>query len=346
MQLLQRLLSERSKILFSLVLICTIQAWNNYYKESSSLKVITTLFETTDSSLTTTTTTSTASSSSGKDNKERKRGGKESSIAISQSSLPHKIDEDQVPLLRSAHSSFPKSTMKNSSSSSSSSKVVPTPRLGILLLGLGIRDSDVPSGHYNISAEETAKICKEMFSRHVVNPAKNVGYEVDFFAHSWNPEAEESMNRLFKPVKSIYEKYTGPRSKPGFMEWMDWRPEHFYDLEEGVSMVSRYAEENELNYEWILVTRFDAVFFSKLRLDVLDSRKFYVSNWCTLGKNTPVFEGEDKTCYPLMPFFVERKGAIPDFFSLASLDLTKKVYIGLIEAKKKGSLIQYVVLLL
>jgi len=126
-----------------------------------------------------------------------------------------------------------------SSSSSSSSKVVPTPRLGILLLGLGIRDSDVPSGHYNISAEETAKICKEMFSRHVVNPAKNVGYEVDFFAHSWNPEAEESMNRLFKPVKSIYEKYTGPRSKPGFMEWMDWRPEHFYDLEEGVSMVSR-----------------------------------------------------------------------------------------------------------
>jgi len=88
-----------------------------------------------------------------------------------------------------------------------------------------------------------------------------------------------------------------------------------------------------------LVTRFDALFFAKLRLDVLDTDKFYVSNWCTLEKDAPVFKGNDKTCYQLKPFFVERKGAIPDFFSVASLDLTKKVYMGIIQAKKTGALI-------
>jgi len=264
---------------------------------------------------------------------ENIKNGKQSSIAVSQSSLAKKMDEDKVSF-RSIDS-FKLGLHENTTTKNSSEP----PRFAILLLGLGIRDSDVPSGAYNVSKEETARICKDMFNRHVVTPAEDVGYEVDFFAHSWNPEAEELMERIFKPVKSVYEEYSGPRSKPGFMNWLDWRPEHYYDLEKGVSMLSRYAEEENVNYEWVLVTRFDALFFAKLRLDVLDTDKFYVSNWCTLEKDAPVFKGNDKTCYQLKPFFVERKGAIPDFFSVASLDLTKKVYMGIIQAKKTGALI-------
>lgn len=99
----------------------------------------------------------------------------------------------------------------------------------------------------------------------------------DVFIHSWSTEFEPQLREIYKPKKAIFE----PQIQKFYPEIHDSGTKFRltsarYSWKKCVDLKSQYEKENNFTYDWVMLCRFDILFFVPLNFNELDSKKFYL----------------------------------------------------------------------
>jgi hypothetical protein len=100
--------------------------------------------------------------------------------------------------------------------------------------------------------------------------------DVDVFIHTWNPELEKDLVNLYQPKAAAFEAMVmydaTPTKKHGiYSRWSSFK--------RAVELKRRYEEEHGFTYDFVMVARFDLIFFRDVRFADYDPEKFYVPGW-------------------------------------------------------------------
>lgn len=116
------------------------------------------------------------------------------------------------------------------------------------------------------------------YKKHIMN--KN---NVDVFLHSWTVEAEDKLTELYNPKSKLFETqidFTGVNK--GFHS----NPEashrfysRFNSIKKCVELKAKYEEENNFEYDIVMVSRMDLLWFTDVNFKDYDNKYFWVSNW-------------------------------------------------------------------
>jgi hypothetical protein len=140
-------------------------------------------------------------------------------------------------------------------------------------------------------------------------------YDTDVFIHTWSHEKKDVIKKLYNPKKAIYEEqinfqvdltefgiqgndYTkwkvSEDAKKGYKIWINDRPswDHFikeanreayrvqsrwYSTKKSIDLKRQYELENNFEYDYVVVTRFDCVFFANFQFEGLPPGGFFAS---------------------------------------------------------------------
>jgi hypothetical protein len=140
------------------------------------------------------------------------------------------------------------------------------------------------------------KECYETYKKHIIDINNT-----DVFIHSWSVDAEKPLVELYKPkkhkfqkqIKFVYEpfirkKYTDKNRDHGYRALSKW-----FSVKESIKLKKEYEIEHNFKYDWIMLTRFDTLFFTDLDFSKCDPQSLYVPNF-----NTPNGWGEDTSVKP------------------------------------------------
>lgn len=104
----------------------------------------------------------------------------------------------------------------------------------------------------------------------------------DVFVHSWSTEYGDLINSLYHPVISSFE----PQEYFGFkqeqissaeVEGQAYRTiSRYTSLFRALDLKNSYENFSGFRYKWVLVLRFDLVFFNTISFDTLDPSNFYL----------------------------------------------------------------------
>lgn len=150
--------------------------------------------------------------------------------------------------------------------------------------------------------------------KHVIDPAKKQGYEVDMFVHSWDVEHNETIHDMYKDYAKSYQIEKGAGA--------------FESMEAGLKLRQAYEKESLVEYDWVLVVRHDLFLRVDFELDKLNPSLFYISNWCARSgeqstKLTQLlrfahFETSELNCAQLETFKHDSVDGVPDMWFLSS----------------------------
>jgi len=107
-------------------------------------------------------------------------------------------------------------------------------------------------------------------------------YDCDIFMHSWSTSHEDEIKMLYNPISAIFE----PQEYFNFSEKQISGEEkigqafrtvsRYVSLERALKLKQKYEQENNFKYKWVILLRYDLVFFNKLDLSILDNNSIYV----------------------------------------------------------------------
>lgn len=100
--------------------------------------------------------------------------------------------------------------------------------------------------------------------------------DVDIFMHSWSLESESDLVKLYSPKKSQFEKQI-TFHKSNFRKQVT--KSRFYGNMMSLNLKKQYEIENNFTYDWVIISRFDLIWFSKLMLEDYNNEYFYASHW-------------------------------------------------------------------
>ena len=207
----------------------------------------------------------------------------------------------------------------------------PTPRchVAVCLFGMVARYGGAPGreSHVDYDAWVVQHIAQPSLLRQVVQ-ANAGACTHDVFLHTWETGARaELIERLYRPRRGEY----GARAEDGGRTGM------FLAIERVLAL--RRAEEAELSvrYDWVLCTRFDAVWMAPLPLRLLNPDLWYVANWCVADG----LGGGSSPCRSLSLFAPDthQRDGVPDYFFLASPQPMDAVFTGLTDSLLAGRLV-------
>ena len=199
-------------------------------------------------------------------------------------------------------------------------------RSAICLYGIvgGTEGKDGLGG--NIPFEE----CYKTYKTHIIDVNK-----ADIFIHSWSVEVQDELLELYKPKKYQFQeqipfKYNVVVKKPklramhkdqGFRSLSKW-----YSLKRSVELKMEYEQEQGFEYDYIMLTRFDTLFFVNLDFSKLDKKYLWVPNF-----NTPDGLGEHPKIKPNRVNRSETGYGLSDMWYLANSKIINeftKIYGG------------------
>ena len=111
----------------------------------------------------------------------------------------------------------------------------------------------------------------EMWS--IENFKKNIiqNYDVDIFFHCWNQDSE-SQNLLineYQPNDYLFEKQYNHK-------FHIWR---FYSESKCINLMNKYAKKNNIKYDFVFLSIFDQIFFTKINFNKLNTEYIYNSHF-------------------------------------------------------------------
>lgn len=136
----------------------------------------------------------------------------------------------------------------------------------------------------NIPFEE----CYKTYKKHIIDVN-----DADVFIHSWSVDVEKDLVNLYKPKKYEFQpqiKFVHKTKKPhekskGFMSLSKW-----YSLKRSIELKKDHEREHGFEYDCVMLTRFDTLFFTDLDFSKCDLNYLWVPYF-----NTPDGLGEDPT---------------------------------------------------
>ena len=105
---------------------------------------------------------------------------------------------------------------------------------------------------------------------------------IDVFMHSWSLDAKSELIKLYNPKKYKFEKQI-EFDKDDFRK--NITKSRFYGNKMALNLKNSYELENNFKYDWVMISRFDLIWFSKLIFSGYNNKCFYASNWNDNGPN-------------------------------------------------------------
>ena len=101
-------------------------------------------------------------------------------------------------------------------------------------------------------------------------------HNADVFIHSWSKEHSNLINKVFEPISAIYEE---PRNFSRHVEHKkNFIQSRWYSEYQSNKLKKIYEKENGFNYDVVVHSRLDVIWFNKIILNNKDETLF-VSHW-------------------------------------------------------------------
>jgi hypothetical protein len=126
--------------------------------------------------------------------------------------------------------------------------------------------------------------------------------DVDVFIHTWSTTHEKPIRRIYNPKSSIFEKQINFNDnkvkdpitrKDKFVECSRWN-----STQKVIDLQREYSEKNNIEYDFIMLSRFDMLWFSKIDFEKLEKNKLYLSNWNNYGYQIGDKIDKENNSYP------------------------------------------------
>jgi len=190
-----------------------------------------------------------------------------------------------------------------------------TNKIAVLMRGFGIREGHDFLSQNILNITEVARVARDTIFRHVVYAAESQDYKVDIFVHSWNPNAEKLINELYNPLESMYEVYNSTK----YPKIPNYSAESIRDIEAGLGMIKRKENSMGYQYDYILTSRFDAIFFQDIPFRQLTQGFIYTTEWCW-PTDFEYTSTRGLKCKDVR-LFLEEEGVVDDFQIMGSSDV-------------------------
>jgi hypothetical protein len=169
-------------------------------------------------------------------------------------------------------------------------------------------------GRNGMGAPIDLEVCAKTINKNILSAG-----ECDVFIHSWSKEHKASILSLYTPKKYLFQEqemlgyFLNGDSLNNEDKTHAFRTVSRYtSLERAMNLKKEYEIENNFKYDWVLVLRFDLVFFSKLVLESLNKNYFYICqepHWPDLSAHGGVLHDI---------FFLANSNILDEFSNIAS----------------------------
>ena len=97
----------------------------------------------------------------------------------------------------------------------------------------------------------------------------------DIFMHTWAVKHEKILRNLYQPKKAIFEpqKVFVKIQNKAIAARSRW-----YSTQQVLRLKKQYEEENNFKYDWVMLLRYDVIFFTEIDFSKFKPEYFYVSN--------------------------------------------------------------------
>lgn len=131
--------------------------------------------------------------------------------------------------------------------------------------------------------------------QNIINDLREKGHIVDIYLLSYHSKYEEELINILNPVKTSFTDY---KAIPlGAAQEQIGCPMLFDYHLKGIEMYLEYEQQNNLNYDTILITRFDLYYYKKITEIDLDHTCINYPFWHIAGPNKNIFSSEDNLIY-------------------------------------------------
>ncbi len=96
--------------------------------------------------------------------------------------------------------------------------------------------------------------------------------EIDVFIHSWSTAYEEQLRRDYKPKKWLFEEQIDFGKETRARNFCKSR---WYSTKAAVALKRAYEQEQDFEYDWVVLSRFDLALFKDMVLSKYDPNMFY-----------------------------------------------------------------------
>lgn len=161
-------------------------------------------------------------------------------------------------------------------------------RIALCLSGK-IGNTKGKSGYYK-SEYRVLKKGYDHYKKHIIDIN-----DIDVFAHCWDTELEEEINVLYNPKSSVIEKqiiFDIPKHVQGESQRKQNHYSRWFSNMKVNQLCDEYAKSNNIEYDFIITTRFDLAFETNIDFSKYDNSKFYAGKWnCVEYKGQDIFKG-------------------------------------------------------
>ena len=121
------------------------------------------------------------------------------------------------------------------------------------------------------------------YNKHILS--KN---NVDIFIHSWSVDVEDKITNLYNPKSKSFEeqinfrdvnkgKHKNPDASHRFYS-------RFNSMKKSVQLKIDYEEKNNFEYDMVMISRLDLLWFTDIDFNDYNNKYFWVSNWNENGR--------------------------------------------------------------
>lgn len=117
----------------------------------------------------------------------------------------------------------------------------------------------------------------------------------DIFIHTWSVNSKNEIIQKYKPKKSIFEeqiKFDDDKRKNSCNS-------RWYSHNKVISLCKDYEKENDFNYDFIMITRFDIAFLTKINFNNLNPDFIYLSHSSDFINKDKKMESYEPDCIPI-----------------------------------------------
>lgn len=122
--------------------------------------------------------------------------------------------------------------------------------------------------------------CFESYKRHIIDVN-----QCDIFLHSWDIDIEDELLNLYRPLWCNFEKQIVFKDDESNRLYSRW-----YSTKESVKCKSNWEEVAKFKYDWVMLGRFDLLFFKDIIFSKLEPGYFHVAAW----NIPPLFSKKDR----------------------------------------------------
>lgn len=98
----------------------------------------------------------------------------------------------------------------------------------------------------------------------------------DIFVHSWSKNRQDEITKIIEPKNKLFENFKTFDKKNPYFNAIKSR---FYSQSISNKLMKDFSDKNKINYDFVMHSRLDLIWFSKFEFSKLEKDKFYASHW-------------------------------------------------------------------